>query len=226
MKKIERAMAAAVLLMSVGARADWKIDVGAVTQYYFRGLEQTSGLAGQGGVSWSGDLMDVHPYAGLWASNLDKVHGLGRVETDAFGGFVMRWHDLNVDLGARYYYFPDADSPSGTDDIEPYVGLSLVPISMKASYSPDYYSTGYDSWYVQSGVTVPVRADLLLHLHAAMTFGQAQVQYGEGSYDDYAISAIYRLPWWDVNVSATYLLTEAPGEKSRFIAGISKSFEL
>jgi hypothetical protein len=50
------------------------------------------------------------------------------------------------------------------------------------------------------------------------------VQFGEGSYMDYAISAIYRLPWWDIDVSAAYLLTEAPGEKHRLIAGISKSF--
>jgi len=222
--KMRLSTMAALLLASVSAHADWNADVGVVTQYYFRGLEQTSGPAAQGGLSWTDTSSAFHPYAGVWLSNLDEVHGLGRLESDAYAGVRVRERGWGADFGVMYYYFADSDQPSATDNVEPYLGVSLGPISLRANYSPNYYSTGFDSWYVQAGVSLPVMKSLTLHLHAARTFGEAQREFDDGGYGDYAVSAIYRLPWWDIDLSASYLLTHAPGEKDRFIAGVSKAF--
>jgi len=150
--------AAAVALLAVGAAQAQKApepdytltaNVGAVSQYRFRGIEQTSGApALQAGLDFA------HKngfYAGLFTSNVTWVRDFngaskGNQELDFFGGFKSELaKDLTVDVGYIHYKYIDNDSGArGTlsannytnaDTNEGYVGLTYGIFSAKMSQS-------------------------------------------------------------------------------------------
>jgi len=128
------------------------INVGAVSQYRFRGLEQTSGTpALQAGVDFA------HKngfYAGAWTSSVTwvrEVNGAtaGEREIDYFLGFKTSVANINVDIGAIQYQFPGNNSgvlgtpgnASGTttftdaNTTEVYLGLSTGIVSFKVNHA-------------------------------------------------------------------------------------------
>ena len=150
--------AAAVAFLAVGAvqaqkapEPDYTLsaNVGAVSQYRFRGMEQTSGApALQAAVDFA------HKngfYAGLFTSNVTWVRDLngaskGNQELDLFVGFKSELaKDLTVDVGYIHYKYIDNDSgAAGTlgansftnaDSNEGYVGLTYGIFNAKMSQS-------------------------------------------------------------------------------------------
>jgi len=149
--------AAAVALLAVGAvqaqkapEPDYTLtaNVGAVSQYRFRGIEQTSGApALQAGVDFA------HKngfYAGVFTSSVKWVRDFngatsGEREVDYFLGFKTTVSDINFDFGAIQYQYPGNNSgvlgtpgnPSGTttytdaNTTEVYVGVSYGIASFK-----------------------------------------------------------------------------------------------
>jgi uncharacterized protein (TIGR02001 family) len=150
--------AAAVAFLAIGAAQAQKApepnytlsaNVGAVSQYRFRGMEQTSGApALQAAVDFA------HKngfYAGLFTSNVTWVRDFngaskGNQELDLFFGFKSELaKDLTVDVGYIHYKYIDNDSgAAGTfsannytnaDTNEGYVGLTYGIFNAKMSQS-------------------------------------------------------------------------------------------
>ena len=149
--------AAAVALLAIGAAQAQKApvpdytlsaNVGAVSQYRFRGIEQTSGApALQAGVDFA------HKngfYAGAWTSNVTWVQDLngansGSREVDYFLGFKTSMSDVAVDVGYIRYSFPGNSSGaqgtlgaglfSNADTNEAYLGLGYGIFNFKYSQS-------------------------------------------------------------------------------------------
>ena len=69
MRKI-RVVAVLSLGLSPAAFAGATANLGAVSEYMFRGVEQSAGVAAQGGLDFSTDLGF---YAGTWVSNTSFV---------------------------------------------------------------------------------------------------------------------------------------------------------
>ncbi len=98
-------------------------NVGAVSNYYFRGVTQTDDSAAvQGGLDWNHDL---GIYLGTWASNVDfgseSDGNKASVEVDFYGGWDFdQWLPKNFRLGLNtiYYWYPDADSDNDEDDLD------------------------------------------------------------------------------------------------------------
>ena len=124
-------------------------NVGAVSQYRFRGIEQTSGKpAIQGGLDYT---HKSGLYLGAWASNVNWIKDFngatqGDYEVDLYGGFkgeIMA--GLGYDLGMITYQYPGNNSgAAGTpgaggfskaDTTEFYIGLSYNVLTFKYSQS-------------------------------------------------------------------------------------------
>jgi uncharacterized protein (TIGR02001 family) len=163
--------AAAVALLAVGAAQAQKApepdytltaNVGAVSQYRFRGMEQTSGApALQAGVDFA------HKngfYAGVFTSSVKWVRDFngatsGEREVDYFLGFKTAVSDINFDFGAIQYQYPGNNSgvlgtpgnPSGTtvytdaNTTEVYVGVSYGVASFKMNNATSNYLGGINS---------------------------------------------------------------------------------
>ena len=109
MKKSLTALAALLALGTLpsAAFADLAFNVGAVSDYRYRGISQSRlQPALQGGVDWSMNGF----YAGAWASTIRWVQDAGGsadVELDLYGGYKGEIaKGLSYDVGGLYYVYP------------------------------------------------------------------------------------------------------------------------
>jgi len=240
-----RLLPAILLLCSGNAAADWfSGNAGVVSDYLFRGLDQTNGPALQGGLDY------VHRsgfYAGGWASN-NRSAGGG--ELDLYGGYTRTLPlfgliSATLDAGAIAYVYSgerQAALGGGSQDFaELYTGIAAGPASFKLSYAPDYAGRGAPGWYAQGAVAYPLGGGFKL---------QATLGYGGGagverqtapltadgtgqSYLDYSLRLSktfkYDLSAW-VAMAGTdlHLAQTAQGGSGqpKFLAGLRKDFDL
>lgn len=193
-------------------------NINLLSQYRFRGIEQTWGKpAVQGGVdaNWASGW-----YAGLWASNVSgNSYPGGSLELDYYGGYNGQLSgDLAYTLGGYGYAYPGANvaraaCPSAAyaapcalpsqrfDTFEVNAGLSWRWISYKLSVSAtDYFGantrTGYSGGtrgtrYHDLTLTWPLADDLSLIGHIGRT--EVRSDYGSGtplsaSYTDHRVA--------------------------------------
>lgn len=160
MKKTLLTLAVALTLPALPsvALAQFAFNVGAVSDYRYRGISQSRlKPAVQGGVDWS------HAsgfYVGAWASTIKWIEDANpgssnKVEIDVYGGYkgeIVK--DLAFDVGVLTYQYPGhkaeligAPSPNTT---EVYGALTYGPATLKYSHSvtnlfgfPDSKNSGY-----------------------------------------------------------------------------------
>ena len=122
MKLNTLALAVGALALSGSALAELSANIGATSNYVWRGVTQTDDSA-----AISGGLDYAHEagfYAGTWASNVDFDDDT-TAEVDFYGGFANELGmGLGYDVGAIYYAYPGAD-----DD------LDFTEVYLKLSYS-------------------------------------------------------------------------------------------
>lgn len=155
--KFKPAVASIFLISSLNAIAadparDYTIDanIGAVSDYRFRGIEQSAGGPSvQGGVDFS---HKNGVYLGVWAANnvkwIKEFNGAstGEYEIDLYGGYKFEALGFNIDIGAISYLYPGNDSGgtstlggtvnySKADTTEGYIGVSYDILTLKYSQS-------------------------------------------------------------------------------------------
>lgn len=137
MRKVLGSMMCAATLASPAAMAGVSGNVGAVSEYLFRGVEQSGGAAVQGGIDWSGG---PGIYLGTWASNTGGPAASGGTELDFYGGWAGSAGPVSLDVGAIYYAFTEDEEDTGFkfDYPEVYakVGISYFQVQL-------YYTTSY-----------------------------------------------------------------------------------
>jgi hypothetical protein len=154
MRKILLAAAVAGAFTAPAAQAQFSANIGAVTDYRFRGISQTNKKpALQGGLDYG---FSNGLYVGTWASMVTKdlyPHGKG-LEVDLYGGWKKEIaKDLTLDVGALYYWYPSsayytygvggtantAKSGNKFNNTELYIGASYKWFSAKYSYATSNY---------------------------------------------------------------------------------------
>ena len=219
-------------------------NVGAVSNYLFRGVEQslTSDPAVQGGLDWSSDS---GLYAGTWMSNTEFVGYNGALvsyETDFYGGYTFKAGDIGLDAGLLYYYYRD-DSTLNT--LEAYLGATIGVISAKVFYTPEYFGTTDASGDDVGGLYLTVSAAVALS--ETLTFTpQVGVSSGDGpkiffgndpgsgnpdgEYVDYSLTLTKAL---DNGLSASFAILGTtldtdffPEDRQKIVIGLKKSFDL
>lgn len=198
------------------AEPEVSANLNGVSQYRFRGIDQTWGRpALQGGVDWS------HPdgwYAGLWASNVNRrSYPGGGAELDLYGGTNGKLtEDWSYTAGLYGYLYPGANlrharcpsaafgAPCGAlpgqryDTLELNAGVGWRWLTYKLSVSAtDYFganpSTGYSrgtrgTLYHDLTATVPLQDSWSLIVHAGYTDIRARVDGHNPSYADWRVA--------------------------------------
>ncbi|MFY9510037.1 MAG: TorF family putative porin [Rubrivivax sp.] len=139
MKKTLTALSALLTLGTLpsAAFADLAFNVGAVSDYRFRGMSQSRLMpALQGGVDWSANGF----YAGAWASTIRWVQdlgGSGDIEIDGYGGYKgeLIKDTLSYDVGALTYFYPGNNLKPSANTTEIYGALTFGPATVKYSHA-------------------------------------------------------------------------------------------
>jgi uncharacterized protein (TIGR02001 family) len=118
------------------AHAELSFNVGAFTDYRFRGISQTRVKpAIQGGVDFSAGGF----YLGAWASNIKWIKDLGgdsSYELDLYGGFKGELApDLSYDVGVLTYQYPSNKFDPSANTTEIYGALTYGPATLKYSHA-------------------------------------------------------------------------------------------
>lgn len=210
MKRTTLAAAAVLALSSIpgAAFADLSFNVGAVTDYRFRGISQTTlRPAIQGGADYS---HESGLYVGTWLSNikwikdagdLAGVDTKGPVEVDLYGGYkgeIVK-ETLSFDVGGLYYYYPtnkygDLAGSSNANTFEVYGALTWKVLTVKYSYA----TTNTFGWGGADGAAdskgsgyLDVSANFDLGNGYTLTphIGHQDIRHFEvASYNDYALT--------------------------------------
>ncbi len=129
------ALGLALVAGSIGARADgyevaapaaaeegrkftYSFNVGATSDYVFRGISQSDNdPALQGGADFGYGIL----YAGVWASMVDFAGAPpADAEVDWYGGIKPTWNSpfgtINLDFGVIYYSYPGANPDFGAHE--------------------------------------------------------------------------------------------------------------
>ena len=195
-KSLIAAAAAAVFGAALPAvsYADVAFNVGAVTDYRYRGISQTRlKPAVQGGVDFtSGGL-----YLGAWASSIKWVEDFGgdaSVEIDLYGGYkgdIIK-DTLTYDVGVLTYQYPGNKlkpiTGADADTTEIYGALTYGPATLKYSHAVTNlfgFSDSKNSYYLDLSAGFDIGSGLTLTPH----IGYQKVKNVSGaSYTDYSLA--------------------------------------
>ncbi|RTL46489.1 MAG: hypothetical protein EKK53_03260 [Burkholderiales bacterium] len=147
----------AALVVARPARAQETTDplsfnIGAVTEYRYRGISQSRlKPALQGGIDYA-DSSGF--YIGTWASTIKWIKDAGgdaQVEIDIYGGYKTEVaKGLTLDVGLLQYYYPSNKLNLSANTLEVYGALTYGPVTAKYSQSTtnlfgfaDSKSSGY-----------------------------------------------------------------------------------
>lgn len=118
---------AAVLAMSSVAQAEFSANIGATSNYVWRGVTQSGDDAAiSGGLDYADESGF---YLGTWASSL----GGGGEEVDFYGGLSGEVESFGYDVGVIYYAYPSATPDA--DFTELYGSASFGPVTAGLAYT-------------------------------------------------------------------------------------------
>ncbi len=149
------AAAAALVLAAIAAPAsaqdvDISFNLGATSDYVFRGVSQTDeDPAIQGGADLTAGLF----YAGVWASNVDFGDDTD-AEIDLYAGVKPTYAGFTFDVGVIGYFYPGAPDFADWDYVEGKIAVSH-PINETATwgvaafYSDDFTGGTGPAWYYE-----------------------------------------------------------------------------
>ena len=110
MNKIAIAVGAAVMGLSSMAQAEVSANIGATSNYIWRGMSQTGDNAAiQGGLDYA---HESGFYAGTWVSTLGNGNG---EELDLYAGFGGEASGIGYDVGVIYYAYPSLQDGNFTE---------------------------------------------------------------------------------------------------------------
>ncbi|MES2956924.1 MAG: TorF family putative porin [Pseudomonadota bacterium] len=182
------ALAAAVPTVSY---ADVAFNVGATTDYRYRGISQTRGKpAIQGGIDYSNGPF----YVGAWASSIKWIKDVGGdadIEVDLYGGFKGEISkELTYDVGVLTYQYPSNKLNPSANTTEIYGALTYGPATLKYSHAvSDTFANpdSENSFYVDLSATFDLGGGLMLTPHIGYQKIKGLYE-GPGTYTDYALT--------------------------------------
>lgn len=208
-------------MMSGVAAAGATGNVGVFSEYVFRGVEQSSGTAVQGGLDYS---TSSGFYAGTWFSNTNFASGNNTAtnELDIYTGFATKVGDVGVDVGALYYYYRDATE---LNTIELYAGATFGPLGLKVFFTDDYFGTDEDGLYAILSGSFPLSDSLSLGGSIGSSTGDGVTAFIGDEYTDYAVTLAKSLDG-GMTFSLGITGTDLTGDDEKIVIGLKKGFDL
>ncbi len=192
MKKTVLALSATLVLGTVPsiAMADLAFNVGAFSEYRYRGISQTRKKpALQAGV----DFSEGGFYLGAWGSNIKWIKDLGgdaNVEIDLYGGYKTELaKDFTADIGLLRYEYPSNKLKPSANTTEVYAAFTYGVATFKYSHAlTDTFGNADSkgSYYLDLSATFDLGfATLTPHIGRQEIKGPFS---GPGSYTDYSLT--------------------------------------
>jgi uncharacterized protein (TIGR02001 family) len=179
-------------LIPTASQAQLAFNVGAVTDYRYRGISQSKRKpAVQGGADYAMGGF----YVGVWASTIKwtkELGGDGSVEIDLYGGYKGEiTKGLNYDVGILRYQYPGNDLPVSANTTEVYGALTYGPATVKYSHvvsdglfgAPD----SKNGYYLDLSAGFEITDGWMLTPHVGHQRYKGPAS-GAGSYWDYALT--------------------------------------
>lgn len=164
-------------------------NVGAVTDYRYRGISQSRlKPALQGGVDFA---HSSGLYVGAWASSIRWIKDAGGdsdVEIDVYGGYKFSAGPLGLDVGVLTYNYPDHSLAVSPNTQEAYVAGTFGPATLKYSHAfSDLFgfSDSKNSYYVDLSAAFDLGSGWSVVPH----IGYQKVKNNDAaSYTDYSVT--------------------------------------
>jgi uncharacterized protein (TIGR02001 family) len=233
----------AAVLASPAAMAGVTGNVGAVSAYVYRGVEQSllADPAVQGGIDWT---HDSGFYLGTWMSPVLFAGPGGNIvsyETDVYGGFTFKVGDIGLDAGLLYYYYRDE---TYFNTLEAYLGATIGPVTAKVYYTPEYFGVVDADGDDVGGLYATVSAAFALSKTLTLTpqvgmsqgdgpetfFGVDENGDPDGEYVDYSLTLTKTL---DNGFAASFAVIGTnldtdlyPQDDEKIVVGLKKTFDL
>jgi uncharacterized protein (TIGR02001 family) len=191
-------------------------NVGAVSDYVFRGITQTRG---EGAVQAGVDYAHASGlYVGAWGSNVKWVGDGGYydkgdyLELDIYGGYKWAVGDVGMDVGLITYNYPGSliSGMKTPDTQEVYIGATYGIATLKYNYVVSdnfigWYQTGpykksQGSGYTDLTVTYPVNETLSLIAHVGSQFVKNRT---DASYSDWKVGVTKDVGFGVVGLAVT-----------------------
>ncbi len=182
------AVAAAAIVPAV-SQAQVAYNVGAVSDYRYRGISQTRlKPALQGGVDYTAGAF----YVGAWASTIKWIKdggGGANAELDLYGGYKGEiTKGLTYDAGLLAYIYPGHDLAVSPQTTEIYGALTFGPATLKYSHSVSNLF-GFDdskgSGYIDLSATFEITDGWMITPHIGR---QTVKNFGAASYTDASLT--------------------------------------
>ena len=208
---------------ALAADSSVAFNVGAVTDYRYRGISQTRlKPALQGGVDYTSGAF----YLGAWGSTIQWIKdggGGADVEIDIYGGYKLELAKGTVlDLGVLTYQYPSNGLKPSTNTTEVYGALTMGPVTAKYSHSTTNlfgFAGSKGSGYLDISGSFEV-AGLTVTPHIGR---QTVKKNGAYSYTDYSITLskeIAGVTWSAALVDTDTKAYTGPGGKDLGKAGL------
>lgn len=193
MKKMVHAAGLALLVGAVlaplPAAAQLAFNVGATTDYRYRGISQTRlKPALQAGVDYAAGPF----YVGAWASSIKWIKDAGgdaNVEIDLYGGYkgeIVK--DVGFDVGVLTYQYPSNGLNPSANTTELYGAVTYGPATLKYSHSLTNlfgFADSKNSGYLDLSAGFDVGDGLMVTPHIGY---QKVANNSAATYTDYSLS--------------------------------------
>ncbi len=224
MNKIALACGVAMLGMSAQTMAEVSMNLGATSNYIWRGESQTGDAAAiSGGVDWASDM---GIYLGAWTSNVDFGGDTSPYELDLYGGYAGEVGDFGYDVGLIYYTYDQDDDANFLE-----LGLSgdWKMLSAGLNYTLNGDADNDTSKYVSGDLYyfLGLGFDLPQEFAVGLTFGGYSYENdGVGGIEDYTHFLVDLSKsagdFGDVTLSLTD--TDQDDDDPKFFVSWSKTF--
>jgi uncharacterized protein (TIGR02001 family) len=206
MKKLTKSLIAAGLLTaSTAASAELTVNVGAMSDYWFRGVDQ--GVSGASLMAGADYAFDNGFYLGTWGAQLND----SEFEYDIYGGYEGEYNGFTYGLGYAGYFYTESGA---TDFHELIFSAGYSFLSAEFVLGTEDASSGPEADYTYFGLTGEYEG-------AYLTYGLFGKDY-EGDY----LEAGYGTNFQGVDLSLAYVhqLDDLDDDK-QVIFTISKTFD-
>lgn len=233
---------AGLLLVTSSAQAAVTGNVGVVSDYLARGLDQTGGVTVQGGIDYnhqSGFYVGSVFSNAKWYDKTGDGQNDASYEWDFYAGYAGKIGALGYDIGVLNIGYPDESKYNTT---EVYAGLNTAfselayptAVSAKVYYSPDRNAYLPDpkkqdeaGWYSTAQADIQLKKGLTLTPQVGYAFGPALEKEKVGGLDDFINYSLTLNKSLSDGFSASFAFvdTDIKGDNGKVIVGVKKAFD-
>jgi len=214
------------LLLSGSALAEVTGNIGATSNYLWRGTTQTNDAAAvQGGIDYA---HDSGFYAGTWVSNVDFGDETS-YELDLYGGYGGNFtEDLTYDISYLYYAYPDAGGSIDFGEVALTLGWKWLDVGYSKVINADSGVSGASDetdWsYIQANASFPLTEKLSVAFHYGYSQGDVVEDLFGDTYADYNVTLSAETDIGTVSFMAAD--TDLPKNDAKVVLGYSYGFTL